>query len=627
MRSAATRGVRTFARRVAVSRMLRLGPFTFSRRNLVLLRSHTCGELRAEHVGQEVTLGGWVDSTRDHGGAVFLDLRDRYGKTQVVAGPESGQAIVDQAGRLRGEDVVRVVGKVAMRPDGTRNRKLDTGEIEVRVVELELLNKCQTPPFTPGQTELPGEDLRLKHRYLDLRREPMQRTLALRSRIIKTMRDYFADNQFLDVETPILGRSTPEGARDYLVPSRVQNGKFYALPQSPQLYKQILMVAGFDRYVQVARCFRDEDLRADRQPEFTQLDMEMSFVDADDVMGMIDGLVVRLARELLDLEVSTPLPRMTYDEAMTRFGHDAPDLRFGMELVDCTDLAADSEFRVFRGTADEGKKVRGINAEGGAKKYSRKGIDGLTEYVQQDFGARGLAWFRVQDDGKLWSPIAKNFSDELLARFAQRMSAKPGDLLLFIADTWEVSCKALAGLRKRLGAELELYDPKAMNFSWVVEFPMFEFDAEEERWAAMHHPFTAPRPQDMEKLKDDPGSCRAQAYDLVINGSEAGGGTIRIHDQQAQRLVFELLGIDKESAQERFGFLLDALQYGAPPHGGIALGIDRIVMLFGGLDNIRDCIAFPKTQRAADLMTGAPAGVDRRQMDELGIRTLQPKTR
>ena len=627
MRSAATRGVRTFARRVAVSRMLRLGPFTFSRRNLVLLRSHTCGELRAEHVGQEVTLGGWVDSTRDHGGAVFLDLRDRYGKTQVVAGPESGQAIVDQAGRLRGEDVVRVVGKVAMRPDGTRNRKLDTGEIEVRVVELELLNKCQTPPFTPGQTELPGEDLRLKHRYLDLRREPMQRTLALRSRIIKTMRDYFADNQFLDVETPILGRSTPEGARDYLVPSRVQNGKFYALPQSPQLYKQILMVAGFDRYVQVARCFRDEDLRADRQPEFTQLDMEMSFVDADDVMGMIDGLVVRLARELLDLEVSTPLPRMTYDEAMTRFGHDAPDLRFGMELVDCTDLAADSEFRVFRGTADEGKKVRGINAEGGAKKYSRKGIDGLTEYVQQDFGARGLAWFRVQDDGKLWSPIAKNFSDELLARFAQRMSAKPGDLLLFIADTWEVSCKALAGLRKRLGAELELYDPKAMNFSWVVEFPMFEFDAEEERWAAMHHPFTAPRPQDMEKLKDDPGSCRAQAYDLVINGSEAGGGTIRIHDQQAQRLVFELLGIDKESAQERFGFLLDALQYGAPPHGGIALGIDRVVMLFGGLDNIRDCIAFPKTQRATDLMTGAPGGVDRRQMDELGIRILQPETR
>ena len=592
-----------------------------------MLRSHTCGELRAEHVGQEVTLGGWVDSTRDHGGAVFLDLRDRYGKTQVVAGPESGQAIVDQAGRLRGEDVVRVVGKVAMRPDGTRNRKLDTGEIEVRVVELELLNKCQTPPFTPGQTELPGEDLRLKHRYLDLRREPMQRTLALRSRIIKTMRDYFADNQFLDVETPILGRSTPEGARDYLVPSRVQNGKFYALPQSPQLYKQILMVAGFDRYVQVARCFRDEDLRADRQPEFTQLDMEMSFVDADDVMGMIDGLVVRLARELLDLEVSTPLPRMTYDEAMTRFGHDAPDLRFGMELVDCTDLAADSEFRVFRGTADEGKKVRGINAEGGAKKYSRKGIDGLTEYVQQDFGARGLAWFRVQDDGKLWSPIAKNFSDELLARFAQRMSAKPGDLLLFIADTWEVSCKALAGLRKRLGAELELYDPKAMNFSWVVEFPMFEFDAEEERWAAMHHPFTAPRPQDMEKLKDDPGSCRAQAYDLVINGSEAGGGTIRIHDQQAQRLVFELLGIDKESAQERFGFLLDALQYGAPPHGGIALGIDRVVMLFGGLDNIRDCIAFPKTQRATDLMTGAPGGVDRRQMDELGIRILQPETR
>ncbi|MCO6457512.1 MAG: aspartate--tRNA ligase [Pirellulaceae bacterium] len=589
-----------------------------------MFRSHTCGELRGEHVGQEVTLCGWVDSSRDHGGAVFIDLRDRYGKTQVVAGPESGADVVEQVGRLRGEDVVKFVGTVAFRPEGTRNPKLATGAIEVRVIRVELLNKCKTPPFTPGQADLPGEDLRLKHRYLDLRRESMQRTLLLRSRIIKSMRDYFEEHGFIDVETPILGRSTPEGARDYLVPSRIHHGKMYALPQSPQLYKQILMVAGYDRYVQVARCFRDEDLRADRQPEFTQLDMEMSFVDADDVIGMIDGLVVKLAKEILELEVKLPLPRMTYDEAMRRFGHDAPDLRFGMELIDCTDLAAEAEFRVFRAAAEAGQVVRGIRAPGGAARYSRKGIDELTEFVQQDFGAKGLAWFRVEEDGKLWSPISKNFADSLLARFGQRLEAQPGDLLLLVADTWEVSCKALAALRKRLGAELKLYDPRQMHFSWVVEFPMFDFDHEEQRWVAMHHPFTAPRRQDLAMLGTDPGKCRAQAYDLVINGSEAGGGTVRIHDQQIQQQVFGLLGIDQEAARERFGFLLDALQLGAPPHGGIALGIDRMVMLFGGLDNIRDCIAFPKTQRATDMMTGAPGTVDRRQLDELGIKTVGP---
>jgi len=565
-----------------------------------------------------------VDSTRDHGGAVFLDLRDRYGKTQVVASPESGKEVLDLASRLRSEDVIRAKGKVARRPEGTINPKLETGEIEVRIAELELLNKSETPPFTPGQQELPGEDLRLKHRYLDLRRTQMKDTLVLRSRIIKTMRDYFAENDFIDVETPILGRSTPEGARDYLVPSRVTNGAFYALPQSPQLYKQILMVAGYDRYVQVARCFRDEDLRADRQPEFTQLDMEMSFVDADDVIGMIDGLVVRLAKEILDLDVPLPLPRMTYDEAMERYGHDAPDLRFGMELIDCTDLAAQAEFRVFRGPATSGGRVRGINAKGAAPEFSRKRIDELTDYVIQDFGAKGMAWFRVEEDGRLWSPIAKNFSDDLLGQFAERMDAEPGDLLMFIADTWEVSCKALAGLRRRLGAELNLYDPRDMNFSWVVEFPMFEWDDEEERWVAMHHPFTSPRKQDLELLAESPGKCRAQAYDLVINGSEAGGGTVRIHDNALQQTVFDLLGIDADTARERFGFLLDALQYGAPPHAGIALGIDRVVMLFGGLDSIRDCIAFPKTQRATDLMTDAPGLVDRRQLDELGIRLLQP---
>jgi len=578
--------------------------------------------LRAEHIDQQATLCGWVDSTRDHGGAVFIDLRDRYGKTQVVASPESGQEIVEQASRLRSEDVIRVVGRVARRPEGTANPKLETGDIELRITTVELLNKSETPPFTPGQQELPGEDLRLKHRYLDLRRPQMQQTLLLRSRIIKTMRDYFAENGFIDVETPILGRSTPEGARDYLVPSRVANGQFYALPQSPQLYKQILMVAGYDRYVQVARCFRDEDLRADRQPEFTQLDMEMSFADGDDVTNMIDGLVARLAKEIHDLDVSLPLPRMTYDEAMERYGHDAPDLRFGMELVDCTDLAGQSEFRVFRQPADSGGRVRGINAKGAAPAFSRKRIDELTDYVKQDFGAKGLAWFRVEEDGKLWSPISKNFDDNLLGKYAERMSAEPGDLLLFIADTWETSCKALAGLRRQLGAELKLYDPREMNFSWVVEFPMFERDDDENRWVAMHHPFTAPRPQDLELLDADPGRCRAQAYDLVINGAEAGGGTVRIHDSGLQQKVFDLLAIDSDTARERFGFLLDALAYGAPPHAGIALGIDRFVMLFAALESIRDCIAFPKTQRATDLMTEAPGTVDRKQLDELGLRLM-----
>ncbi len=588
-----------------------------------MLRTHTCKELRAEHVGQEVTLCGWVDTYRDHSGVLFVDLRDRYGKTQVVFAPESGDETMRQSKSLRGEWVIAVTGKVAHRPEGTVNPKLDTGEIEVRARHLEVLNSSRPVPFQPTGNDLPGEDLRLKHRFIDLRRPVMQQAMLLRHRMIKLMRDYFDELQFIEVETPVLGRSTPEGARDYLVPSRVQRGAFYALPQSPQLYKQILMIAGYDRYVQIARCFRDEDLRADRQPEFTQLDLEMSFVTADDVIEVIDGLVTRLAREVLGQEIATPLPRMTYDEAMERFGHDAPDLRFGMELIDLTDLAAEAEFRVFRGTADSGGRVRGINAKGAAANYSRKGIDELTSYVQEDFGAKGLAWFKVEEGGKLASPIAKNFSPDLLAKIAERMEAEPGDLLLFVADKFSVTCKALYGLRKRLGAELKLYDPASMHFSWVVEFPMFEHDEESDGWAAMHHPFTAPRPQDLDMLVSQPAACRAQAYDLVINGSEAGGGTVRIHDQQLQSQVFDLLGIDEETARDRFGFLLDALQYGAPPHAGIALGIDRMVMLFGGLDNIRDAIAFPKTQKATDLMTGAPGTVDPKQLKELAIHVIR----
>jgi len=585
-----------------------------------LIRTHNCGELRAEHIGQEVTLCGWVDSFRDHRGVLFVDLRDRYGRSQIVFAPEAGAEMQELARSLRSEFVIAVTGKVAHRPEGTTNPKLETGEIEVRAVKLDVLNRSQTPPFQPGAMELPGEDLRLKYRYLDLRRPDMQRVLILRHRLIKAMRDYFDERGFLEIETPMLGRSTPEGARDYLVPSRVHPGEFYALPQSPQLYKQILMVAGYDRYMQVARCFRDEDLRADRQPEFTQLDLEMSYVTADDVMETLDGLVASLAKQMLGLDVKLPLARMTYDEAMERYGHDAPDLRFDLQIVDITDLAAQAEFRVFRGAADEGKRVRGLNARGGAASYSRKGIDELTDYVIHDFGAKGLVWFKVEADGTLASPVAKNFTPDLLAKISERMEAKPGDMLLIVADAFEVTCKALYGLRKRLGEQLKLYTPGEMHFSWIVEFPMFAQDEETGGWAAMHHPFTAPRAQDVELLKTDPGKCRAQAYDLVINGLEAGGGTIRIHDQEQQQQVFDLLGIDPVSARERFGFLLDALQFGAPPHGGIALGIDRWVMLLAGVDSIRDVIAFPKTQKASDLMTGAPSVVDAKQLRDLSIK-------
>ena len=585
-----------------------------------MIRTHTCGELRTEHIGQEVVLCGWVDSYRDHGGSLFFDLRDRYGKTQVVVTPESGGGLLAFARSLRSEYVVEVRGRVSARLEGKDNPKLATGQIEVRANNVELYNRSQTPPVSPSSSDLPGEDLRLKYRYLDLRRPRMQQTMLLRHRIIKLMRDYFDEQNFVEIETPILGRSTPEGARDYLVPSRVNRGRFYALPQSPQLYKQILMVAGYDRYMQIARCFRDEDLRADRQPEFTQLDLEMSFVNAEDVIGVIDGLVARLAKDILGLDVPTPLPRMTYDEAMRRFGHDAPDLRFGLELVDCTDLAAKSSFPLFQELTEKKLVLRGINAKGAADLYSRKRIDELTEYLKNEFGVPWLVWAKVEADGNLVSSWTKKIEPEVLAPLGQRMETAPGDLVLLVGGSFELTCKALHTLRKRFGAELKLYDPKQMHFSWVVEFPMFEFDHEENRWVAMHHPFTAPRPQDLERLKTEPGQCRAQAYDLIINGYEAGGGTIRIHDAQTQQVVFDLLGISAEQAQERFGFLLDALKYGAPPHGGIALGIDRCVMLFDGLDNIRDCIAFPKTQKATDLMTEAPGEVEPKQLDELAIQ-------
>ncbi len=581
------------------------------------MRTHTCGELRAEHVGLTVTLCGWVARWRDHGGLVFIDLRDRYGMTQAVFNPDVNADAHALAESLRNEYVIQVVGKVEPRPEGTVNPKLSTGGIDILARNLTILNSSDTPPFELEDAAGVSQDLRLKYRFLDLRRPEMQSNLAERSLICKIMRDYFDENGFLEIETPFLTKSTPEGARDYLVPSRMDPGKFYALPQSPQLFKQLLMVAGMDRYFQIVRCFRDEDLRANRQPEFTQLDVEMSFINEDDIMEIIERMIQKVCDKILDRQLELPLPQLTYDEAIRLYGTDAPDLRFAMTICDVTDLAARVEFKVFSGAVASGGVVRGLRVPGGAK-FSRKEIDELTEFARQH-GAQGLAWFKVQVDG-LSSPIAKFFDADMQAELCKLTGADRGDLLVFLADKPTVVNTALAALRVRLGETLKLIDPQAFAFAWVTDFPLVEWDEAEKRWHSLHHPFTSPRDSDVDKLQTDPASVRARAYDLVFNGTELGGGSIRIHTCELQRRIFDLLGISSDEAERRFGFLLEALRYGAPPHGGIALGLDRLVMKFLHLDSLRDTIAFPKTQKAVCPLTGAPGEVDAQQLRELGLR-------
>jgi aspartyl-tRNA synthetase len=585
-------------------------------------RTHTCGELRQGDVGKTGVLNGWVNVYRAFPDQIFIDVRDRYGITQVVFEAEGDPALFMAAQELRSEFVVSVKGVVAERLPGKHNPKLATGDVEVKAQALQILNRCPTPPFPvtefPGE-EMPNEELRLQYRYLDLRRPSLQKTLALRHRLNKVIRDYLDAQGFFELETPLLGRSTPEGARDYLVPSRVFPGQWFALPQSPQLYKQLLMVAGYDKYFQIARCLRDEDLRADRQPEFTQLDLEMSFVEVDDIFKVIEGLTAEIFRRCIGVEIPLPLPRLKYTDVMLRYGSDKPDLRYRLEIVELTDLAKQTEFQVFRSVAESGGRVRGLNAKGAAEKFSRKGLDELGEVVKR-YRAKGLAWLKVEA-GKLTGPIEKFLPAAVQSALRERLQAEPGDLLLFVADTEDVVCQALGNLRAHLASVLKLYDPEKPEYkiAWVYDFPSFIWDDEEKRWAANHHPFTAPLDEDLQWLETAPGKVRAKAYDLVINGYECGGGSIRIHNPEVQSRLFKVLGMTDEQARQRFGFLLDALKSGAPPHGGIALGLDRFAMMLARTTNIRDVITFPKNQRARDLMTGAPAPVDAKQLKELGL--------
>jgi aspartyl-tRNA synthetase len=581
-------------------------------------KSHFCGDLRAADIGKEVCLMGWVQRRRDHGGLIFIDLRDRQGIAQLALDPDRDPEAHAKAEKVRSEYVVAVRGIVSARPEGTVNPKMATGEVEVEVKELRVLNSSETPPFMIEDHADVAENIRLKHRYIDLRRPGLQSNLMLRHKVAQIVRTYLNDNGFIEIETPVLTKSTPEGARDYLVPSRVNPGMFYALPQSPQLFKQLLMVSGFDRYYQIVKCFRDEDLRADRQPEFTQIDCELSFVDRQDIMTIMEGMIARVFRDTLGIELPLPMPRITYTEAMARFGVDNPDMRFGLELVEISNIVKDCGFKVFAEAVKKGGIVKLLNARECAS-FSRKELDDLTEFVKI-YGAKGLAYVKVQEDGSWQSPITKFFTDKEIALIDEAADAKPGDLLLFAADTCKVANESLGRLRGLLGQKLGLARKDDFRFVWVTDFPLLEWDGETRRHVAVHHPFTAPLDEDVALLDGDPGSARAKAYDLVLNGSEIGGGSIRIHNREIQNKMFSLMGITAEEAEEKFGFLLNALSYGAPPHGGIAFGLDRLMMILTGSESIRDVIAFPKTQKATCLLSEAPGAVDDKQLRELSIR-------
>lgn len=590
-----------------------------------LKRSHMCGNINENLIGQNVTVMGWVQKRRDLGQLIFIALRDKTGIVQAVVDGNSAEAsIFSKAETIRSEFVVAITGSVSARTEGNINENMSTGKIEIIVEELRILSESETPPFQIEEAITVKDDLRLKYRYLDLRRPSLYRNLALRHKTAQIVREFLNQESFMEIETPMLMKSTPEGARDYLVPSRVHNGNFYALPQSPQLFKQILMVSGMDKYYQIVKCFRDEDLRADRQPEFTQIDMELSFVDMEDVLDVNERLIKKVFQEALSVEVKTPFKRMTYKEAMERFGSDKPDVRFGMELTDISDVVKDTDFVVFKSALENGGSVRAINAEG-CGKFPRKQIDSLVEFVKT-YRAKGLAWIAINEDGTLKTQISKFFTEDKLQEIVSRMDGKPGDLILICADSDKIVFDSLGALRLEMSKRLELTKPDDYNFLWVTEFPMLEWGEEENRFVAVHHPFTAPMEEDIELLEKDPGKVRALAYDMVLNGVELGGGSIRIHRADIQEKMFSLLGFSKEEAYLKFGYLLDAFRYGVPPHGGLAFGFDRIVMLMTGASSIRDVIAFPKVKDASCPMTGAPTIVDQKQLEELGIQfTEKPK--